>query len=230
MSVVTGTDGRLTPEQVRSATFPPARLGRRGLDEAHVRAFCAMVEEEIVFLLNERTSLFQQAEQLRQQFRDAAEAGPGHMSGIAHLQAVQILANAQKTAERYVSEAQAYCRELAENARDRHDVMIAEARRNAAKIMDQADSQARSAVAAVAARTLAPAGDGGGLQEEAAYLRTFSEVYRTHLRAYLEALLRNLDEWGRAERSWAGAERGQPRPGPAIQTATQNFPPDPADR
>jgi DivIVA domain-containing protein len=205
MSAVTGAEGRLTPDQVKSVVFPPARLGRRGLDEAHVRAFCARVEEEIVLLLNERTSLFQQAEQLRQQFRDDAEAGPGYMSDIAHLQAVQILANAQKTAERYVGEAQAYCRELAENARERHDVVITEARRNAAKIMGQADSQARLA-AADAARTLVPAGR-GDLQEEAAYLRTFSEVYRTHLRAYLEALLRNLDEWGRAERSWGGAQR-----------------------
>ncbi len=227
MSVVTGTDGRLTPDQVRSATFPSARLGRRGLDEAHVRAFCARVEEEIVFLLNERTSLFQQAEQLRQQFRDAAEAGRGPMSSIAHLQAVQILANAQKTAEQYVGEAQAYCRELAENARERHDVMIAEARQNAAKIMDQADSQARSAVADVAARTLAPVGDGSGLQEEAAYLRTFSEVYRTHLRAYLEALLRNLDEWGRAERSWVGADRGQPRTRPGDPDGTAGLPAGP---
>jgi DivIVA domain-containing protein len=230
MSIVTETEGRLTPDQVRSAVFPAARLGRRGLDEAHVRAFCARVEEEIVVLLNERTSLFQQAEQLRQQFRDAADAAPGHMSGIAHLQAVQILANAQKTAERYVGEAQAYCRELAENARERHDVMIAEAQRHAAKIMDHADSQARSAVADASARPLAPVGDGGGFQEEAAYLRTFSEVYRTHLRAYLEALLRNLDEWGRAERSWADRTAVGPASGQALQMATQNFPPDPADR
>jgi hypothetical protein len=28
----------LTPDFVRSATFTPARLGRRGLDEAHVHA------------------------------------------------------------------------------------------------------------------------------------------------------------------------------------------------
>jgi hypothetical protein len=40
-----------------------------------------------------------------------------------------------------------------------------------------------------------------GLEAELAYLRTFSEVYRTHLRAYLEALLRNVDEWAGAEKS-----------------------------
>jgi hypothetical protein len=38
------------------------------------------------------------------------------------------------------------------------------------------------------------------LERELAYLRTYSEVYRTHLRSYLEALLRNVDEWERSER------------------------------
>ena len=41
MSVVSGNEGRMTPEQIRSAAFPSARLGRRGLDEMYVRAFCA---------------------------------------------------------------------------------------------------------------------------------------------------------------------------------------------
>src|SRR6185437_3117055 len=33
------------------------------------------------------------------------------------------------------------------------------------------------------------------LQAEIAYLRTFSDVCRTHLRAYLESLTRSIDEW-----------------------------------
>lgn len=207
MSLGISNDERLTPEEVRSVTFPPARFGRRGLDEAYVRAFCAKVEEEIVLLLNERASLFQQAEQMRERFRDSFDDVPEYISGVAHLQAVQVMANAQKTAERFVGEAQEYCRQLAANARQRRDQMLAEARLNAAKMMEQADSEARSAVAAAAART--SAGEQGDLQGEIAYLRTFSEVYRTHLRAYLEALLRNLDEWGRAERSALRTDRDQ---------------------
>ena len=39
------------------------------------------------------------------------------------------------------------------------------------------------------------------LERELAYLRTYSEVYRTHLRSYLEALLRNVDEWEHSERA-----------------------------
>lgn len=200
MTVSVGNEERLTPEQVRSMTFPLARFGRRGLDEAHVRAFCDQVGDEIVQLLNERASLFQEAEQLRDLFRDTADQAPEYMSGIAHMQAVQVLASAQKTAERFLGEAQEYCRDLAENARQRRDQLLAEARVSAAQVMERADSEARSAVAEAAARTSSN-GEHGNLQGEIAYLRTFSEVYRTHLRAYLEALLRNLDEWGRAERS-----------------------------
>lgn len=202
MSVVTGSEGRLTPEQIRSTTFPSARLGRRGLDEMYVRAFCAKVEEEIVFLLNERATLYQQVEQLRQRFRDAEDAEPSYASRVAHLQAVQILAGAQKTAERFVSEAQEYCRELAENARQRRDQMLTEARQDAALTLERADSEARSVAADAAVR--ATPGEHENLQEEVAYLRMFSEVYRTHLRAYLEALMRNLDEWARAEQSSPG--------------------------
>jgi hypothetical protein len=37
------------------------------------------------------------------------------------------------------------------------------------------------------------------LERELAYLRTYSDVYRTHLCSYLEALLLNVDEWERSE-------------------------------
>lgn len=221
--VIPGNEGRLTPEQIRSVTFPPARFGRRGLDEVHVRAFCAQVEEEVVFLLNERASLYQQAEQLRQRFHDPVDGEPAYMSSIAHLQAVQVLVSAQKTAERFVSEAQAYCRELAQNARDRRDALLTEARRSAAKMMERADHDARLAVAE-AARTPVPvssapassapasSGEQENVQGEIAYLRMYSEVYRTHLRTYLEALLRNVDEWARAEQSPPGMEHKTPLP------------------
>jgi cell division septum initiation protein DivIVA len=210
MSAIRGDEGRLTPDQVRSTTFPLARLGRRGLDEMHVRAFCANVEEEIVFLLNERATLYHQVEELRQRFRDAEDGEPGYAPGIARLQAVQILSDAQKTAERFVSEAQEYCRELAENARQSRDQMLTDARRDAARMLEHADNEARSVAVDAAVRTTP--GEHENLQEEIAYLRMFSEVYRSHLRAYLEALMRNLEEWARAEQSSAGNGHQLPVP------------------
>ena len=37
---VSSRNGRLTPDQVQSISFPPARFGRRGLDEETVHSFC----------------------------------------------------------------------------------------------------------------------------------------------------------------------------------------------
>ena len=49
------------------------------------------------------------------------------------------------------------------------------------------------------------------LRAELAYLRTFSDVYRNHLRAYLEALLRNVEEWERGPQAvGAPCIAGQP--------------------
>ncbi len=116
-----------------------------------------------------------------------------------------------------MGEAQQYCRELAENARQRRDQLLAEARLSAARMMERADTDARQAVAEAAARTpAAPVARAAGseqenLQGEIAYLRMYSEVYRTHLRTYLEALLRNVDEWARAEQSPASVEYDEPQ-------------------
>jgi DNA-binding transcriptional regulator YiaG len=48
------------------------------------------------------------------------------------------------------------------------------------------------------------------VQGEIAYLRMYSQVYRTHLRTYLEVLLRNVDEWARAEQAPPGTEHRTP--------------------
>jgi DivIVA domain-containing protein len=65
MSVAARVDERLTPDRVQSVSFPQARLGRRGLDEDHVRAFCAHVERELVTLLNEKAALWEEASRTR---------------------------------------------------------------------------------------------------------------------------------------------------------------------
>ena len=48
---VSSRNGRLTPDQVQSISFPPARFGRRGLDEETVHAFCDHVQHELMTLL-----------------------------------------------------------------------------------------------------------------------------------------------------------------------------------
>jgi cell division septum initiation protein DivIVA len=204
MTVLSYADHRLTPAVVQSITFPTTRLGRRGLDEDHVRVFCKQVELELIRLLNERTSLQEEVRRLRARVlgRDGDGYGPGYRREDAHIQAVGILSKAQLTADQYVADAQAYSRQLADDARRRRDEIVSEARSHAAMVLEEAHQRGKQAAqAAMAEAPLAPAAERGHLEAELAYLRTFSDVYRTHLRAYLDALLRNVEEWERSERS-----------------------------
>jgi DivIVA domain-containing protein len=227
MSVISRIDNRLTPDAVQAVTFPAARLGRRGLDEEHVRAFCGQVERELVRLFNERTSLADEVQRLRRRVLgmtgDDAEAG--YRQDDAHVQAVRILSKAQQTADHYVADAQEYSRQLALDARRRRDEILSEAKKHAAVLLEEAHAEASSAAEAALAAPPAPQSDADRreLEAELAYLRTFSDVYRTHLHAYLDALVRNVEEWERAEKtSLAAARTGLPRlphhPQPAPPT------------
>jgi DivIVA domain-containing protein len=215
MSVISRTDNRLTPDAVQAVTFPSARLGRRGLDEEHVRAFCGQVERELVRLFNERTALADEVQRLRRRVLGLSgnDAEAGYRQDDAHVQAVRILSKAQQTADNYVADAQDYSRQLAQDARRRRDEILTEARKHAAVMLEEAHTEASSAAeAALVAPATQPDADRRELEAELAYLRTFSDVYRTHLHAYLDALLRNVEEWERAEKtSLAGARGSLPR-------------------
>src|SRR5690348_9973894 len=170
MSVLFHADGRLTPDRVQSITFPPARLGRRGLDEDHVRAFCAHVEQELVTLLNEKAALWEEVERLRQRVLGDQPDAPGYRPEDAHVQAVRILSNAQQTADRYVADAQQYSRQLAEDARRRRDEMLAEAKAHAARVLEDAHQQASRAAALAISGGDAPTDPGrSDLAAELAY-------------------------------------------------------------
>jgi DivIVA domain-containing protein len=199
-------DELLTPERVRSAAFTPTRLGRRGLDEAEVRAFCEWVSGGLRRLLSDNDML--QAEILRLRERLLGGNGSGVRPEDAHVQAVHLLSRAQQTADRYVADAQKYSRELAVDARMRRDEIVREAKVRASMILEGAHSSATEAAATVRAASDQPhASEQQELQAELAYLRTFSEVCRTHLRAYLESLSRSMDEWERAERNGGRAAK-----------------------
>ncbi|HEX6931084.1 MAG TPA: DivIVA domain-containing protein [Streptosporangiaceae bacterium] len=204
---------RLTPDDVQSVSFPLSRLGRRGYDEEHVRAFLQEVERELVTLLNEKVSLWNEVERLRRRIIAGMKSGSdaGSSGGVlfgredAHVHAVRILSNAQLTADRYVADAQAYSHRLTEEARSRRDEILSEAQQHADMVLEEAQSRAReAALATLNAPPVAPQmeADRSALRAELAYLRTFGEVYRTHLRAYTEGMLRSIAEW---ERSEAGA-------------------------
>jgi DivIVA domain-containing protein len=146
-------EDRLTPDVVQAVSFRTVRLGRRGFDEEHVRAFCQQVEDELVTLHHERAALQQEINRLRRRVlgsccSDDSEAGYRRPDG--HVQAVGILSRAQETASHHVAEAQEYSRYLAEDARRRWDEILAQARSHASLVLEEAHREASRAVQPVA--------------------------------------------------------------------------------
>src|SRR5215469_7954067 len=217
MTATSRSGERLTPDQVRSISFSQARFGHRGYDEEHVLAFCALVERELMTLLNEKAALWEEVERLRRRIIDSGDAA-GVRPEDAHVQAVRILSNAQQMADRYVADAQQYSRQVTEEARRHRDDVLAEAKTHADRVLDEAHSRASRAAEVVTAEPgSAPNGEWRDRTAELAYLRTFSEVYRTHLRAYLETLLNNVEDWEESEKSSLAAARAElPFPFPPV--------------
>jgi DivIVA domain-containing protein len=196
---------RMSPEELQTITFPFSRLGKRGYDEDAVREFLREVHGEFVRLVNDRTSLWQEVQRLRH--RIIAGQTNGDSNGVlfgeadGHVHAVRILSAAQLTADRYVADAQAYSSRLTEEARTRRDEIMQEAQHYSDMVMEEAHARAREA--AVSALEASPSPQTYQEQQaaraELAYLRTYSDVYRRHLRAYTEGILRGIEEWERTE-------------------------------
>jgi cell division septum initiation protein DivIVA len=199
---------RLTPEALRAVTFPLTRWGRHGFEEEPVRAFLAEVHVEMVRLINERSSLWQEVQRLRRRILGKETGNDAILFGTddAHIHAVRILSSAQRTADRYVADAQAYSGRLTEEARTRRDEIMIQAQQHADLLLEEARTRARAAaVDAINQDGLAPQTDKErrATSAELAYLRTFSEVYRQHLRIYTEDVLRTIEEWESKERAAA---------------------------
>jgi hypothetical protein len=90
--------------------------------------------------------------------------------------------------------------------RGRNEV-LAEARSEADQMLEAAHGEATRAAEAAAGPSPLSNGEWRDRTSERAYLRTFSEVYRSHLRSYLETLLSNVKEWEQAEKSSPAAVR-----------------------
>jgi cell division septum initiation protein DivIVA len=182
-----------------------SRLGRRGYEEEPVQGFLRKVHAEWVRLVNERASLWQEVQRLRRRIL-AGEAGGDPQAVLfgeadAHVHAVRILSTAQVTADRYVADAQAYSSRVTEEARLRRDDIMREAQEHSDMLLEEAHSKARDAAVSALNVSAPPQTDQErqAAQAELAYLRTYSDVYRAHLRAYTEGVLRGIEEWERKE-------------------------------
>jgi DivIVA domain-containing protein len=200
--------GRLTPSDVHHVLFTRAGLGRRGYDEVEVDVFLERVQQELTRLIGEKADLRDEVSRLKTQL---ANAGTGSRAASAvdtvtkeeaQLQAVRLLAAAQQTADTYVADAEKYSQRLTVDAREHSEQMVAEAREAAKRMVAEAERLAgETATRTIEGEVVAPGGPTKEeLDQQVAYLKTFGQVVRVQLRAYLEALLRDVEEeWGKAD-------------------------------
>ena len=187
---------RLSPADVRNARLSRATLLRPGYSDVEVDRLLDRLADELARLHAEKAELRDQVRALQEQVAGAA-AAPEPPSD----QAVRILATAQQTADSYVAEAEDFSRQMTADARAQYEEQIRQARQNAGAIIAAAqEAAARMTTGNRPAAADAPGPGTEELEEQVAYLRAFGQACRTQLRAYLEALLADVEaEWGRAD-------------------------------
>jgi cell division septum initiation protein DivIVA len=201
---------RLTPDRLLTAAFPPTRWGRHGYEEEPVRAFLTEVHAELIRLINERASLWQEVQRLRRRLlgKENGDAEVIFGQDDAHVHAVRILSSAQRTADRYVADAQAYSGRLTEEARVRRDEIMGQAQQHADLLLEEARTRARAAAVSAMNHDGSPDQtdqERRAVQAELAYLRAFIDVYRQHLKIYTEDVLRTIEAWEGKERAASAA-------------------------
>jgi cell division septum initiation protein DivIVA len=221
------------PAELAAAHEENSRLQNRiGELERALSAGKDGAQQQVVELQQQLAQTEQQLEQNRQQLqqaqqhlaeaqqaaRQAAErAAAGDGGGVPadhHLQAVQMLALAQQTAdqhlaqskaeaERLLNEARAHAERTINEANDHHSRAVAEAEARAKQLHEESTARAnqtlQDAEQRVATLTAQFEQRKAALERRVEELRTFEREYRTRLKSYLESQLRDLDASGRAE-------------------------------
>lgn len=227
----------LTPEDVANKQFTSTRL-KPGYDETEVDEFLDEVEAELTRLyrendelrtqlaavgrgetapiarpavpdpavLRENEDLKSKLAALQRQLAEAtsrpAPAAPQPVSAAPQPvptaqapaeTATGILALAQRTADEHIAE-----------ARTQADRIISEARTRAEQLKREAEDKHRQMIGSLETQR-------SSLEREVDKLRAFEREYRSRLKTYLEAQLRELD--GRSTEAPAGPPRPQDQPG-----------------
>jgi DivIVA domain-containing protein len=208
---------RLSPGDVRDARLPRATMLRPGYSDVEVDRFLDRLADELARLHAEKAELRDQVHALQAQAADVVASIPEPPSD----QAVRILATAQQTADSYVAEAEDFSRQMTTDARAQYEEQLRLARENAGAIIHAAQEAAARMTAGGRARGAdAPEPSTEELEEQVAYLRAFGQACRTQLRAYLEALLADVEaEWGRAD---PGALPVRPQPAAPVPEREPN--------
>jgi DivIVA domain-containing protein len=187
------TDDRLLPADVTSMSFPLTRF-RRGIDEEEVQAFLERVASEMSRLLEERLSLQAQCSALQNELAGQRDVAVGS-GNRASEDAVRILSQAQRVADDAVAESQRYAAWMQQQARERYEQIVAEARSRSGFLMEELQTRAHSDARHEMQERLAPV----DLSGSEAMLRVFGDTFRASIRAQLVAWSQVLDDWERRE-------------------------------
>ena len=235
----------LTPADVHNVAFKKPPIGKRGYDEDEVDAFLDLIEAELARLIEENNDLKQQVDEMQrsgppqgpgQQLRQQPPPVPEPMPMAPppapvqqaprideNSQVVKVLAMAQETAEKYVSDAKSEADRMMGDARTTADRMIGEARSKADTMVGEARTQAASVEREARGKATSMVQDAerkhneiiggleqrkGTLEKSIEQLRTFEREYRTRLKSYLESQLRDLDVRSSAEPAAVAAVAG----------------------
>jgi DivIVA domain-containing protein len=189
-------DRRLTPADVQHVEFSRASILHPGYNDVEVDRFLHRTAEELARLHEEKAQLRDELRALREKVAGVVRQEPPSE------QAVRILASAQQTADSYVAEAEDFSRQMTADARSQYEEQVRRARENAGAIIQAAQEAAARMVGTGQAPPSAEPRERTTqeLEEQVAYLKAFAQACRVQLRAYLEALLTDVEsEWGQAD-------------------------------
>ena len=194
----------LTPEDVQNKQFRTVRGPfREGYDEEEVDTFLDEVEVELSRLIGENDTLRQRIEVLQ------SAPPPQPVQSEAEEMLRRTLLLAQRTADDTVAEARAEAERTVAEARERADATTRQAEERAASALTELERRRQA------------------LEQHIEGLRAFEREYRTRLKAYLEAQLRDLDGRPAAE---AGEVSSGVTAGPFAGGSPAAPPPPPAAR
>jgi DivIVA domain-containing protein len=204
---------RLTPADAHNVRFTRATMMHPGYSDTEVDHFVSRMAEELARLHAEKAELRDRVHQLRAQLEDTpVQEAPSD-------QAVRLLATAQQTADNYVAEAEEFSRQMVTDARVQYEEQLRRARESAGAIIQTAQEAAATVGGRPGGRAPETERPTEQVEEQVAYLRAFAHATRTQLKAYLEALLADVEqEWGRAD---PGSVPQPPLRAPAQRSAPE---------
>jgi DivIVA domain-containing protein len=132
---------RLSPEQVRTATFARSALGRRGYNEDEVSQFNNRLAEELAARDHEVVRLIDENHRLKQAMRDwqseRIDQPEVEIAERVNAETAALMAKAQQHIDAQLAQTELYCRQREQEAVRRYDEIVRHARLQVRKEAEQ---------------------------------------------------------------------------------------------